>query len=130
MHASSPACSVHALDSAQLQEPGVTVWTVSVADDVVGTVALKELDARHGELKSMRTAEAARGTGLGRLLLDHVLQVACERGYERVSLETGSQDSFLPARSLYARAGFVETGPFADYALDPLSVFMTVELGK
>ncbi|TPX04548.1 GNAT family N-acetyltransferase, partial [Schumannella luteola] len=93
-----------------------------------GCVALKQLDPAHGELKSMRTDAAARGRGLGRLLLAHVLEESRSRGYRRLSLETGSQDFFLPARTLYLRAGFVETGPFADYALDPNSVFMTREL--
>ncbi len=128
MHATSPACSVHALDVTGLRQPDVSVWAAVDGDEVLGTVALKELDPQHGELKSMRTVAAARGRGIGRLLLGHVVAEARARGYRRLSLETGSRDFFLPARTLYARAGFVETGPFADYELDPESVFMTMEL--
>lgn len=128
MHATSPACSVHALDVTGLQQPDVSVWAAVDGDEVLGTVALKELDPQHGELKSMRTVAAARGRGIGRLLLGHVVAEARARGYRRLSLETGSRDFFLPARTLYARARFVETGPFADYVLDPESVFMTMEL--
>lgn len=128
MHATSPACSVHALDVTGLQQPDVSVWAAVDGDEVLGTVALKELDPQHGELKSMRTVAAARGRGIGRLLLGHVVAEARARGYRRLSLETGSRDFFLPARTLYARAGFVETGPFADYVLDPESVYMTMEL--
>ena len=128
MHAESPPESVHALDVSGLTQDSVTFWVVSEGETVLGCVALKQLDATHGELKSMRTDAAARGRGLGRLLLEFVLAEAAARGYTRMSLETGSQDFFQPARTLYARYGFEETGPFADYRLDPLSVFMTREL--
>ncbi|QNO37987.1 GNAT family N-acetyltransferase [Protaetiibacter sp. SSC-01] len=129
MHATSPPESVHALDVTGLQHPAVTFWALSDGDDVLGCVALKELAPDHGELKSMRTDAAARGRGLGRLLLAHVLDEARARGYTRLSLETGTEDFFRPARALYASAGFTETGPFADYVLDPNSVYMTLELG-
>ena len=129
MFATSPAESVHALDVSGLSVPEVVFWTIADGDELVGCVALKELDAGHGELKSMRTDAAARGRGLGALLLEHVLDEAARRGYRRVSLETGSQDFFRPARTLYARYGFRECGPFAEYVADPNSVFMTLELG-
>lgn len=134
MFATSPAESVHALDLSALAAPSVTFWTIGdtggagEADQVLGCVALKELDAEHGELKSMRTDAAARGRGLGARLLEHVLAESRRRGYRRVSLETGSQEFFAPARALYAKYGFEETGPFGDYALDPNSVFMTLAL--
>lgn len=128
MHAESPPESVHALDVSGLQHAAVTFWVVAEGETVLGCVALKELDPTHAELKSMRTDAAARGRGLGRMLLEHVLAEAAARGYTRMSLETGTQDFFAPARTLYARYGFVETGPFADYRFDPLSVFMTREL--
>lgn len=127
MFATSPAESVHALDVSGLAVPEVTFWTIADGDELVGCVALKELDAEHGELKSMRTDAAARGRGLGARLLEHVLAEAARRGYRRVSLETGSQEFFRPARTLYAKYGFVECGPFGDYVLDPHSVFMTLE---
>ncbi|MBT2499206.1 GNAT family N-acetyltransferase [Agromyces sp. ISL-38] len=128
MFATSPAESVHALDVSGLTVPEVTFWTIADGDVILGCVALKEIDPTHGELKSMRTDAAARGRGLGARLLEHVLAEAARRGYRRLSLETGSQDFFRPARTLYAKYGFRECGPFADYGLDPNSVFMTLEL--
>lgn len=128
MFAVSPAESVHALDVSGLTDPRVTFWTLREGDEILGCVALKQLDPQHGELKSMRTSAEHRGRGLGRLLLDHVIVEARRRGYRRISLETGSQDFFAPARGLYARNGFEVCGPFADYVLDPFSVFMTREL--
>lgn len=128
MHANTPAESVHALPLAALESPGVTVWSAWDGEEVLGCGALKELDATHGEIKSMRTREAARGRGIGASILQTILAEAAERGYRRVSLETGSDENFAPARRLYARHGFVECPPFGDYTDDPLSVFMTREL--
>lgn len=128
MYANSPACSVHALPLASLESPDVTVWSAWNGDEVLGCGALKELDEAHGEIKSMRTRAAARGRGVGAAILHTILAEAAARGYRRLSLETGSQDHFAPARRLYARHGFVECPPFADYVEDPNSVFMTREL--
>ena len=128
MNATSPPESVHALDVSGLRAAGVSFWTACADGSVLGCVALKELDPVHGELKSMRVDAAARGRGLGALLLDHVLTEARRRGYERVSLETGSMPFFEPARRLYARSGFMPCPPFADYLPDPNSVFLTLDL--
>jgi putative acetyltransferase len=73
----------------------------------------------------MRAHPDYRGKGAGRAVLVHLMQIASARGYARLSLETGSTEPFLPARALYASHGFAECGPFADYPLDPFSVFMT-----
>ncbi|MFN3539694.1 MAG: GNAT family N-acetyltransferase [Rhodococcus sp. (in: high G+C Gram-positive bacteria)] len=128
MHATSPAESVHALDLSGLRGPGVTVWTAWEADALLGIVALKKLSPDHGELKSMRTTGAARGQGVASRLLGFVLDQARERGYVRVSLETGTQDYFAAARRLYVRHGFVECPPFADYVVDPSSTFFSLSL--
>lgn len=128
MHASSPACSVHALDVSGLRDPAVTMWTARRDGVLLGFGALKQLDPAHGELKSMRTTAAARGTGVGRAILAHLVEQARARGYRRLSLETGSQDHFVPARRLYARAGFEPCEPFAEYTSDPNSVYLTLEL--
>jgi len=128
MYATSPPESVHALDVTALQVAGVTFWTARRDGELLGCAAIKELDPAHAEVKSMRTTSAARGTGVGRALLTRVLDEARARGYTRVSLETGSQDFFEPARQLYLSNGFRECGPFADYVLDPHSVFFTREL--
>jgi putative acetyltransferase len=128
MHATSPAESVHALDVTGLQAASVTFWTARRAHELLGCAALKELADDHGEVKSMRTAPAARGAGVGAALVAHVIAEARSRGYARLSLETGPQDFFAPARRLYARHGFEECGPFGDYRLDPHSVFFSLAL--
>jgi putative acetyltransferase len=121
----SPPESIHALDLDGLRAPDVTFWSVWDGAALVGCGALKELDPDHGELKSMRTASAHLRKGVAATLLRHMLDVARQRAYRRLSLETGSQAAFAPARALYARFGFEPTGPFADYVDDPNSVFMT-----
>jgi len=117
--------SAHALDLAGLRAPEVTFWSVWEADTVLGVGALKQLSADHGEIKSMHTAEAARGRGVGSAMLQQIMTAARERGMSRLSLETGSWPYFAPARALYARHGFVECGPFGEYRMDRNSVFMT-----
>ena len=129
MHALSPPESVHALDLAKLRQPGISFWTAWDDDGaLVGCGALKELDPRHGEIKSMRTPEALRRRGAGRAILAHIVDVARSRKYERLSLETGSSAAFAPAQRLYESFGFTRCGPFGDYALDPHSIFMTLRL--
>ena len=124
----SPPESVHALDLAKLRTPDITFWTVWDDRTLLGCGALKELTPEHGEVKSMRTPRALRGRGAGRAVLAHIIEVARSRGYRRLSLETGSQAAFEPARTLYASFGFVRCGPFADYTDDPNSAFMCLEL--
>jgi putative acetyltransferase len=121
--------SAHALDLSGLRAPEVTFWSAWDDDAVVGVGALKRLSADHGEVKSMHTAEAARGRGVGSAMLRQIMAVARARGMLRLSLETGSWPCFSPARALYARHGFVECPPFGEYRADPNSVFMTVVLG-
>lgn len=128
MHRISPPESVHALDVTGLQQPDVTFWSAWRHETLLGCGALREISDRHGEIKSMRTTAASRRTGVGRALLHHIMSEAQARGFRRLSLETGSQPEFEPARRLYATNGFVECAPFADYTLDPNSVFMTREL--
>ena len=120
--------SAHALDSSGLRAPELTFWSAWEGDAVVAVGALKRLSADHGEIKSMHTAEAARGQGVGSAMLRQIMAAARARGMSRLSLETGSWPYFAPARALYARHGFVECAPFGDYRPDPNSVFMTLEL--
>ncbi|WP_394246534.1 GNAT family N-acetyltransferase [Vibrio profundi] len=128
MYATSPAESVHALDVEALKHHSITFWSASENDEVLGCVAIKELDPIHGEIKSMRTAEQARNRGVGSQLLTHILQVAKDRNYQKLSLETGSMAFFKPARDLYEKHGFEYCGPFSDYELDPHSQFMSLDL--
>lgn len=128
MRATSPPESVHALDLDGLRDPAVTVWTARDGTEVVGCGALKLLAPGHGEIKSMRTATAHRGRGIGTAMLRHLLAEARGRGLARLSLETGTQDFFAPARALYARHGFVPCPPFAGYTDDPNSAYFTMVL--
>jgi putative acetyltransferase len=128
MHLLSPPESIHALGLEKLREPDITFWTVWERTELMGCGALKELDALHGEIKSMRTATAHLRKGVASAMLRHLLDESRRRGYRRVSLETGAGAAFEPARQLYARHGFSPCGPFGDYVLDPNSVFMTLEL--
>lgn len=127
----APAESRHALDLSGLDRPQVRLWVARAGNSVVATGALAHLkasDAASEDLKSMRTDPTVRGTGLGRVMLRHLMADARARGVERLSLETGSMEFFVAARTLYASEGFVECEPFGDYVEDPHSVFMTVSL--
>jgi len=128
MHELSPPESVHALDLDALRHPSVTFWTAWSGPELLGCGALKELDPRHGEIKSMRTAMGHRGKGVARAILRRIVEEARSRSYERLSLETGTQPAFLPARRLYESFGFTYCEPFADYIEDPNSAFMTREM--
>lgn len=124
----SPVESVHALDLDRLRADDITFWTVTDDAELLGCGALRELTADHGEVKSMRTAQAHLRRGVAAALLQHLVDEAIARGYRRLSLETGSGPAFAPARALYARSGFSECGPFGEYVEDPYSVFMTRRL--
>lgn len=128
MHSLSPPESVHALDLSALRKPEITFWTVWTGFELMGCGALKELDPFHGEIKSMRTSSAHKRKGVAHTLLNHILGVAVSRGYQQLSLETGSQPAFEPARRLYESFGFVRCPPFDGYTEDPNSVFMSKQL--
>jgi len=124
----TPPEDVHALGLDGLLDPSVTLFSFRVDGELLAVGALKQLDAHHGEVKSMHTAEIARRRGIGRALLQHLLRVARERGYRRASLETGSMAAFVPARSLYAAAGFELCESFGEYRPSPNSIYMTLSL--
>lgn len=128
MSEQSPPESTHALDLDGLRQPNISFWTVWDDDQLAGCGALSELTPQHAEIKSMRTSKPYLRSGVARLMLQHMLDVAAERGYQRLSLETGSMAGFEPARQLYAAFGFGYCEPFAGYSEDPHSVFMTKQL--
>ncbi len=128
MRAISPPESKHALDLEGLKKPEITFWSVWNAGDLVGCGAIKRLSPEHAELKSMRTASSTRRSGIATQLLQYIIGEARQRGYRRLSLETGSMPFFDPARGLYAKYGFTYCSPFNSYKEDPYSVFMTLEL--
>ena len=128
MHQLTPAGSVHALDLSGLRTPDVTFWSAWVGADLAGCGALKELDSRRGEVKSMRTAPAYLRRGVAAAVLTEIVSTARDRGYDQLLLETGPDAEFGAAHALYARFGFVPCGPFADYTDDPFSRFFRLDL--
>ena len=128
MHANSPPESVHALDLSGLKAAEVTFWTAWEGDAVLGCGAIKQLDPSHGEIKSMRTAAAHLRKGVAQRILTQILHTAQQRGYQRLSLETGTSAAFRPALALYESFGFTRCGPFAHYREDPYSLFMSKQI--
>ncbi len=128
MYEHSPPESVHALDLDALRHPSITFWTAWDGEELLGCGALKQHSAEHGELKSMRTASAHVRKGVAKAILRHIESAARAKGIQRISLETGPHAPFAAAQKLYASEGFVECGPFADYVLDPYSMFMSKTL--
>jgi putative acetyltransferase len=128
MHEITPAESVHALDLRALRRPEITLWSAWEGAELLGCGALKEIEPGHGEVKSMRTRKPHLRKGVGAAILETILAEARRRRYRRVSLETGSMEEFLPARSLYQRFGFRSCGPFVGYTEDPNSAYFTLEL--
>ena len=128
MYSHSPPESVHALPIEKLREPDITFFSVWESGELMGCGALKELDPQHGEIKSMRTVSKHLRKGVGRAVLQHMIEEGKRRGYTRMSLETGSMAAFEPARKMYERVGFNYCPPFADYIEDLNSVFMTMKL--
>ena len=135
MRATSPPESVHALDLSKLRDPSVHFWSAWLPSEsgafggtLVGTGAIKRLDANHAELKSMRTSAASRGKGVGKHILRHIVEEARGLGFQRLSLETGTQPFFAPAHQLYLAHGFEPCGPFGSYSLDPHSRFLTMAI--
>ena len=126
--AETPIEHSFALDLDGLLDPAVTFFSARRDGELLGIGALKELAPDQGELKSMHTAAAARGQGVGRAMVDHLVGVARGRGYARVYLETGTTVAFAAAQALYARAGFEPCGPFADYRPSPDNTFMALRL--
>jgi putative acetyltransferase len=126
----SPPDQVFALDLTKLRAPDITFWTVWDGDTLLGCGALKELSSTEGEVKSMRTPKAQRRKGAGRAVLARIVEVARQRGYRRLSLETGSHPAFLPAQKLYQQFGFSYCGPFGSYRENANSVFMSLRLDE
>jgi putative acetyltransferase len=128
MHADTPPESIHMMDASQLAAPGIAFFVMRDTGVPVAMGAVKRIDHGHAEIKSMHVLVERRGQGLSRRMLEHLMEEARSAGYQRLSLETGAQDMFRPARALYSKAGFVECPPFEGYRLDPNSVYMTKAL--
>ena len=125
MHADTPPESIHMMDKGELAAPGIRFFVLRVGGQPQAMGAFKRIDASHAEIKSMHVLAEARGRGLSKAMLDHLVAEARKDGFTRLSLETGVQPTFVAARALYERAGFDECPPFEGYWDDPNSVFMT-----
>ncbi|MEM8500617.1 MAG: GNAT family N-acetyltransferase [Pseudomonadota bacterium] len=128
MYTASPIDSVHALDLDELRSEQLSFWSLWKGELLAACGALKSLDAQHAEIKSMRTSHHFLRQGLAGRMLQGLLDQARQRGFQRVSLETGSQNYFEPARQLYLKHGFTYCDVFSDYEEDPNSVFMSLQL--
>lgn len=124
----SPPESKHALDFDGLKAPEITFWSVYSENRLIGCGALKELDSLHAEIKSMRTSKSSRGQAIASTLLKHIILTAESRGYNTISLETGSMAFFAPARKMYLKHHFQYCTPFDGYKEDLNSVFMSRQL--
>lgn len=124
----TPPESVYALDVERLRQPGITVFAAREGGELLGVGALRILEPDHAELKSMHTAQAARGRGVGTAMVKHLMNFARSNGIKRVSLETGNYAPFDAARRLYANFGFVPCEPFGEYVASNISVCMTLVL--
>lgn len=128
MALNSPPESIHALTIEELKKTEITFWSAWEGGALIGCGALKELDAHHGEIKSMRTSSLYLRRGVAGRMLEHIIEEARHRNYKRLSLETGSMEAFEPAKKLYLKNGFQYCRPFSNYIEEPNSVFMTLEL--
>ena len=128
MHAATPPESIHMLPADALAAPGIWFYVMRDNGAAVGMGAFKRIDTTHAEVKSMHVLSETRGRGLARRMVDHLIAEARKEGFTRLSLETGVQPTFVAARALYERMGFVTCGPFEGYWDDPNSVFMTREI--
>lgn len=128
MHASSPPGTVYALDLSGLRHPSISFFAAWAVDTLVGMGALKEIDRLTGEIKSMRTHPEHLRQGVGAEILEHLITLARERGYQRLSLETGSGPAFEPALTLYRRRGFANGGVFGDYRASAFNQFLHLDL--
>jgi putative acetyltransferase len=128
MHADTPPESIHMMDASQLANPNISFFVMRDTGVPIGMGAFKRIDDSHAEIKSMHILAEKRGAGLSKKMLDHLIAEARVSGFQRLSLETGVQPTFIAARALYAKAGFVECPPFEGYKADPNSVFLTLNL--
>jgi putative acetyltransferase len=128
MQAGSPPEACHVLPVDALRDPRIRFFTLREDGALLGCGALKRLGEGHGEIKSMRTANAVLGRGVGRALLNHLIAAARQEGMFRLNLETGSTEQFAAALHLYEREGFERCGPFGSYADTPFTRFYTKEI--
>ena len=122
---STPIEHVYALDASKLFNPDITVFGARIAGELVGVGAMRKLDQHHAELKSMHTLAKSRGLGVGKAMVAHIEDYATSIGVKRISLETGTNEAFRPARELYKYLGYNSCDVFGDYVLSEDNMCMT-----
>ena len=124
----SPAGSTHVLDIDGLKDPSIKFWSLWEDNKLVGCGALKFLEKKHGEFKSIRVADEFKKRGAGERIINHLIEEAKKLKISRLSTETGAREFFLPARKLFSKFGFKKCPPFAHYKEDPNSCYYTLNL--
>ena len=122
---STPIEHVYALDASKLFSTDITVFGARINGELVGLGAMRKLDVDHAELKSMHTLAKSRGLGVGKAMVAHIEDFARSSGIERMSLETGTNEAFRPARELYKSLGYKSYEAFGDYVLSEDNMCMT-----
>ena len=126
----SPEGSTHVLDIAGLKDPSIKFWSLWKENNLMGIGALKFLDKKHGEFKSIRVNDKFRGQGNGLKVINHLIYEARKLDIKKLSLETGAGAFFLTARKLFDKCGFVACEPFSHYKNDINSVYMRMQIGN
>ena len=122
----SPKGSTHVLDITGLKDASIKFWSLWEENDLMGSGALKFLDKKHGEFKSIRVSDKFRGKGYGLKVINHLIYEAKKLKIKRLSLETGAGEFFLTARKLFNKCGFETCEPFSHYKNDINSVYMSM----
>ena len=125
LRAASPEGSAHVLDITGLKVSSIKFWSLWKDDMLMGCGALKFLDKEHGEFKSIRIHNDFRNQGNGINVINHLINEAKKLDINRLSIETGAGDFFIPARKLFKQCGFEPCKPFAHYKEDINSVYLT-----
>jgi len=125
LRAASPEGSAHVLDIPGLKVSSIKFWSLWKDDMLMGCGALKFLDKEHGEFKSIRIHNDFRNQGNGINVINHLVNEAKKLNINRLSIETGAGDFFMPARKLFKKCGFETCKPFAHYKEDVNSVYLT-----
>ena len=124
----SPEGSTHVLDIDGLKDKSIKFWSLWDNNQLIGCGALKFLEKKHGEFKSIRVADKFRRSGIGEKIIEHLIEEAKKLQISKLSIETGAGDFFIPARKLFSKFGFKKCMPFAHYKEDPNSCYYTLDL--
>ena len=128
LRAASPEGSAHVLDIPGLKISSIKFWSLWENNKLMGCGALKFLDKEHGEFKSIRVSDSFRKKGYGNKIIKVLIDKSRKLNIQKISVETGSGEFFLPARKLFKNSGFTECKPFSHYVDDPNSCYMSLKL--